>query len=157
MNSPRFSRREFLVASAAAARLPAAARAAAPPKSSPSAWPIGCFNRPWTRWSFDETLDAIKAAGYKTTGLLSSTKTDPFNGASATPEYLAALKQKIAARGLRANMTALRVPTNLELAAAIADVRQQLEHGRIVGVESALTFGVDRPDHYEKYFKNNKT
>ncbi|HXY41356.1 MAG TPA: sugar phosphate isomerase/epimerase, partial [Vicinamibacteria bacterium] len=24
-------------------------------------WPIGCFNRPWTKWSFDDTLKAIKA------------------------------------------------------------------------------------------------
>ena len=35
----------------------------APPASS---WPIGCFNRPWTTWSFDEALKQIKAAGYQT-------------------------------------------------------------------------------------------
>ncbi len=40
-------------------------------------WPIGCFNRPWTKWTFDETLAAIKAAGYATTGLLSRTTADP--------------------------------------------------------------------------------
>ena len=34
-------------------------------------WPIGCFNRPWTKWSYDQTLMEIKAAGYKSTGLLS--------------------------------------------------------------------------------------
>ena len=97
MNS--LSRRHFLAASsavAATALLPRHLFAAA----AGPAWPVGCFNRPWTKWSYDETLDAIKAAGYTHTGLLTPTKDDPFTGSSATPEYLAALKQKIAARGL---------------------------------------------------------
>ena len=41
-------------------------------------WPIGCFNRPWTKWTFDETLVAIKGAGYRTTGLLTRTKAEAF-------------------------------------------------------------------------------
>jgi hypothetical protein len=49
-------------------------------------WPIGCFNRPWTKWTFDETLKAIKAAGCAWTGLLTRTTTDPFIAADATPE-----------------------------------------------------------------------
>jgi sugar phosphate isomerase/epimerase len=154
MNTPVFSRRDFLAASAAGAAvtlLPSALRAAE--KSVPARWPVGCFNRPWTKWTYDETLDAIKAAGYTHTGLLTPTKTDPFTSAAATPEYLAALKQKIAARGLKVNMTALRVQTALELPAAIADTRKQIENGRTVGVEFALTFGEDKPERYEKYFK----
>ena len=67
-------------------------------------WPVGCFNRPWTTWSFDDTLAQIKAAGYQTTGLLTRTKDEPFIGADATPEYLAKLKQRLAASGLKANM-----------------------------------------------------
>ena len=49
-------------------------------------WPVGCFNRPWTTWSFDDTLAQIKAAGYQTTGLLTRTKDEPFIGADATPD-----------------------------------------------------------------------
>src|SRR5256885_8266106 len=71
-------------------------------------WPIGCFNRPWTTWSFDETLKQIKAAGYETTGLLTRTKDEPFIGADASPEYLSTLKERIAGSGLTANMGALR-------------------------------------------------
>jgi hypothetical protein len=41
-------------------------------------WPIGCFNRPWTKWSYDEALDGITAAGYKLTGLLSAHKGEAF-------------------------------------------------------------------------------
>jgi sugar phosphate isomerase/epimerase len=146
------TRRHWIAASStatAAALLPRGLLAASPGP----AWPVGCFNRPWTKWSYDETLDAIKAAGYTHTGLLTPTKDDPFTNSSATPEYLAAIKQKIAARGLKLNMTALRVQTALELPAAIADTRKQIENGHTVGVEFALTFGEDKPERYEKYFK----
>src|SRR5687767_12731583 len=98
------TRRAFIstasCAAAAITLLPRSIRAAS--NVSPTQWPIGCFNRPWTKWSFDETLDAIKGAGYRYTGLLSTViaKGDVFTGSTATPEYLAALKEKIAARGL---------------------------------------------------------
>ncbi|MSU68847.1 MAG: sugar phosphate isomerase/epimerase, partial [Opitutaceae bacterium] len=94
-----FTRRQFLTAttaSLAVGLLPRNSMAATEPAATPR-WPIGCFNRPWTKWSFDDTLDAIKAAGYTHTGLLSPTKDDVFTSANATPAYLAALKAKIAA------------------------------------------------------------
>lgn len=116
-------------------------------------WPVGCFNRPWTKWSYDECLDGIKAAGYKVTGLLTATRQDPFTGAAATPEYLAALKQKIAARGLKANMTALRVQAGQPFEIAQKDLRKQIDNAQFLRLEYLLTFGVDSPAQYENYFK----
>lgn len=118
-------------------------------------WPIGCFNRPWVKegWSYDVALDGIKAAGYQWTGLLTRTKSDPFTGSEATPEYLAALKKEIAARGLQVNMSALRTKNDLPLDEQIKDVRQQIDHGKTVGVGTMLTFGVDSPKHFENYYQ----
>jgi len=153
MHTSRLSRRHFLATSSAAAAVTLLSSRLTAASSSPPAWPIGCFNRPWTKWSFDETLDAIKAACYTHTGLLTPTKDDVFTSANATPEYLAALKAKIASRGLKVNMTALRVKTALPLAEAIADTRQQITHGHTMGVEFALPFGEDKPERYALYFK----
>jgi len=50
-------------------------------------------------------------------------------------------------------MTALQLKTDFDLPAAIADARKQLENGRTMGVEFALTFGESKPERYEKYFK----
>jgi len=120
-------------------------------------WPIGCFNRPWVNdkkgWTHDTALDGIKAAGYALTGLLTRSAKEPFTGSEATPEYLAALKAKIAARGLKVNMSALRTKNDLSLAEQIKDLRQQIDNGRTVGVEFLLTFGVDKPAHYENYYR----
>src|SRR5437016_12044020 len=88
-------------------------------------WPIGCFNRPWTGgkkdWGLDAAFDGIRQAGYKLTGLLSRTPNDPLTGSDATAEYLARLKERIAARGLKANMAALRNKNEVPLDEQIKD------------------------------------
>src|SRR5437867_6676996 len=116
-------------------------------------WPIGCFNRPWTTWSFDDTLAQIKAAGYQTTGLLTRTKDEPFIGADATLEYLAKLKQRLAASGLKANMGALRSRHDIPIADSIKEVRQQIDNAHRLGLPFLLTFGVDKPGEYDNYYK----
>jgi sugar phosphate isomerase/epimerase len=116
-------------------------------------WPIGCFNRPWTTWSFDAALRQIKAAGYRTVGLLTRTKDEPFIAADAPPEYLAGLKQRIAASGLKANMAALRSLHNIPLDESINDVRRQIDHADTLALTYLLSFGVDRPEEYGHYYK----
>jgi sugar phosphate isomerase/epimerase len=120
------TRREFLydgalVFGAAAVMAEAPVLMAAP--SPAVTWPIGCFNRPWAQWPFDQTLKSVKAAGYAATGLLTRTKMDPFIGADATPEYLEGLKRAIAASGIAVNM------------------------------KSVMTFGINNPEQFEHYFK----
>jgi sugar phosphate isomerase/epimerase len=114
-------------------------------------WPVGCFNRPWTTWSFDETLKQIKAAGYQTTGLLTRTKDEPFIGADATPDYLAALKQRIAASRLTANMGALRSRHNIPLDESIREVHKQIDNAATLQLPFVLSFGVDKPEEYEHF------
>jgi sugar phosphate isomerase/epimerase len=148
------NRREFLertVATGAATALgaplsPALAAAAV-------TWPIGCFNRPWTTWTFDEALAQIKAAGYQTMGLLTRTRAEAFIGADATPEYLASLKTRIAASGLKANMGALRTRHSIPLEESIRETRKQIDHADALSLTYLLTFGVDRPEEYEHYYK----
>ena len=116
-------------------------------------WQIGCFNRPWTKWPFDQTPKAIKTAGYETMGLLSRTKEEPFIGAEATPEYLQALKTRIAAAGLKANMGALRSRHDIPLEDSIREVRKQIDNARFLSLKYVLSFGADKPEEFAHYFK----
>jgi sugar phosphate isomerase/epimerase len=113
-------------------------------------WPIGCFNRPWTKWGYDET---IKAAGYQTTGLLSRTRDEQFIGADATPEYLEKLKQRLAASGLKANMGALRSRHSIPLEDSIKEVRKQIDNAKLLALQYVLSFGVDKPEEYDHFYK----
>ena len=154
IHNSELSRRQFLASTAAGLAvtlLPIRLGAAVPP----SGWPIGCFNRPWSKWSYDVTLDGIKDAGYLMTGLLTPLpgQGEIFTGASATPEYLTDLKRKIASRGLQVNMTALRVKSDLPFADAKADTRQQLVNAGTLGVEFALTFGESKSEHSANYYR----
>jgi len=120
-------------------------------------WPIGSFNRPWSgekkNWGLDPALDGMKDAGYKLTGLLTRGPKEPLLGSDATPEYLDALKKRITARGLRVNMGALRNKNELPLDEQIKDMRKQIDNGKVVGVEFLLTFGVDKADFFQNYYK----
>ena len=154
------NRRDFIqtaALAAAASSVPLRGLSAAQ-TSKGVAWPIGCFNRPWlgekNSWGYDTALEGIQAAGYKLTGLLTQPgKNEPFLAAEATPQYLADLKRRIAAHGLTAVMGALRTKNELPLDAQIKDMRRQIENGRTVGVEFLLTFGVDKPEHFENYYQ----
>jgi sugar phosphate isomerase/epimerase len=156
------NRRHFVqttaLAATAGALLPLNRLAAAEQPKGVS-WPIGCFNRPWLGeknhpWGYDAALDGIKAAGYKLTGLLTRPgKDEPLLGSDATPEYLANLKKRIAARGLAVNMGALRIKFDLPFDGMVKDTRQQIDNGKTVGVEFLLTFGAGNARQYEDYYK----
>ena len=122
--------------------------------TKPKKWPVGCFNRPFTKWSFEETLKAVKAAGYKTTGLLTRTKTDPFISADATPEYLEALKKTLAASGVSANMGALGSRHDVPLEETVKSLQKQIDNAAFLGLKYVMSFGVDKPDQYEQYFQS---
>lgn len=116
-------------------------------------WPVGCFNRPWTKWSYDVALDGLRDAGFKLTGLLTRTKEEPFIGSGATPEYLEKLKQRIAARGLTANMGALHTKHDIPVEDSIRDVRRQIDNAKYLSLTYLLTFGIEQPDQYDRYYR----
>lgn len=148
MNRRTFIRTAGTTVAVLATGLGAEARAAGRPD-----WPLGCFNRPWTKWSYDEALDGIAAAGYKLTGLLSGHRGEAFTSSAATPEYLDGLKKRIAQRGLAVNMTAIHFRPEAPLETNIADVRQQIENAARLELRFMMTFGVDNPAYYEAFYK----
>ncbi len=167
MKTPALSRRAFLQTTALAAT--ALAAGACDTIARRSSWPICCFNRPWMQkfntrtqpldtpqpanWGLDVALKGIKQAGYKTAGLLTPMPDETFIAAAATNEYLTNLKKRIAGAGLTATMGSLRVKPELPLEEAIQDTRRQIDHAQFLHLEWLLTFGVDKKEHYEKYYK----
>jgi len=151
------TRREFIregatLLAGAAALVEAPSILAAP--ASGVKWPIGCFNRPWTRWTFDQTLAAIKSAGYKTTGLLTRTDAEPFIGTEATPQYLDALKGKLAASGLTANLGALHSRHDVPLEDTVKSLQKQIDNAAFLGLTYVITFGVEEPAQWDQYFRS---
>jgi sugar phosphate isomerase/epimerase len=143
------NRRTFIQSLAAAAMLPSLTAGA----SEKPVWPIGCFNRAWTNWSYDEALDGIAGAGYRLTGLLSSHRGEVFTAATATPEYLDGLRKRIAQRGLAVNVTALHFRPDAALEDNLRDLRKQIENAARLELKFMLTFGVDKSQQFENFYK----
>lgn len=116
-------------------------------------WHIGCFNRAWAKWRFDEALDGIAAAGYQLIGLISPQQGEAFTSSAATPEYLEGLKKRIMQRGQMANVAAIQFRPTAPLPENIADLRKQIENAARLELKYMLTFGVDRPEHYDNFYR----
>jgi sugar phosphate isomerase/epimerase len=159
------SRRSFVKTAVAAA----AANVLDVSGASGVSWPIGCFNRPWMQkfgtglqptsapqpanWGLDVALAGIKQAGYEFMGLLTPMPGEPFLAADADAAYLTGLKKRIAEAGLTATMTALRINFEVSQEEVVQQIRRQIDHAQFLKLEWLLTFGVDKAEDYQRYYK----
>ena len=85
--------------------------------------------------------------------LLPGHQGEAFTSSAATPEYLDGLKRRIAQRGLAVNMTAIHFRPESPLAENVADLRKQVENAARLELKFMLSFGVDKPAHYEDFYR----
>jgi sugar phosphate isomerase/epimerase len=156
----------------AAAMLPfpvhgGAAAAPAPQASGGARWPIGCHTRPFGSFRAsqpnnpDYVLDAIKAAGYQYADMISAAPPGAGRGrggggaqagrggrggrgAVITPEMLAAMKQKLADRGLKSNVASLpTAASGVPVADAIAAAQRIVANAHALGQKYVLNLGIE--------------
>jgi sugar phosphate isomerase/epimerase len=154
------TRREFLATSsaAAAAMLSASLAGKAQAPAARLSWPIGCHTRPFTSFRAsqagnpDYVLDAVKAAGFEFADMIPGAGGG--RGGPATPEAIAELKQKLAARGLKSNIAP--IPTaarGVPLADAVAHVRALIGNAHTLGQKYALNLGIEDYDRWVDWCK----
>ncbi len=120
--------------------------------SKPAKWEIGCFNRPWSRWSFDDALDGMKAAGYTKFGFLGDHAGEAFISSGATPEYLDELNRRISRRGLKAISGWMKTRHDIPLADAIANARTQIDRAARLKLRYVMAIGPDPPELYDHFY-----
>ena len=180
MNSKSGTRRDFFStasAAAAAAMLPlstpgAPQTAAAPQNSRAASQPIGCFASVVFgkfRLGEDAMLDAVQAAGFQgielfgpgrgarppaaAPGAAPAPGTPPAR-AGATPESIAAFKEKLAARGLTTTVGSLSLGRRgVPLADAIAAARQSVTDAHALGQKFLLTLGTEDENQFIQFCK----
>lgn len=97
--NPR-TRREFLLATAAATTVLASGCASA--ASGAPRWAIGCYTRPWDQHDYRVALDAIAEAGFKYAGIMTAKgKSWVLITAETPPEEAARIGAEVRQRGLR--------------------------------------------------------
>ena len=134
-------------------------------------WQIGCHSRPFGSFRATQTgnpdyvLDSVKAAGFQYADMISAAPPAAGRAAGAaaaggnaapgaggargrgavavTPEMIAAMKQKLAARGLKSNIASLpTTPATMPLADAIAAAQRVVANAHALGQRFALNLGL---------------
>ena len=166
------SRREFLSAASATAsalwlpsvvRRPAASAFRRTSRAPAIArWAIGCHTRPFAGFRASQSsnpdyiLDAVKAAGFEFADMISA-GTGGGRGTPPvppTPESIAALKQKLATRGLKSNIA--NFPTaqkGVPVAEAIAAARRLIENAHALGQTYAINLGIEEEERWVDWCK----
>lgn len=115
-------------------------------------WQIGCFNRPWGAWSYDVALEKMKEAGFQTIGILGEHKGESFLNPDSTPEYLDALKKRIASHHLKATLGRLIIRHNTPMSEAVPHVHKQVDHAHQLGLKYVMALGTSKPEEYEHFY-----
>ena len=153
-SSSRRSRRSFLRGLSLAAAVTVSGRFAAR-GAAPVDWPLGCFNRPWGDWGFDDALDGIREAGYDRIGLVGGHKnpSEPFFGPESDGAYLDRLRARIEEHSLQVNTAWLRSNHRVPLDESVADLKRTIDQAARVGLTDLLSGGVSSLSQREHYVK----
>lgn len=154
---PQLNRRQFIgsvAASLAGAAFSQSAFAAKPAGSL--AWQIGGLTRPWSKWTFDEMLAGVQGAGLQLFGFLTPTQGDTFLAAGGSPEYIQSLKRSVAAKGLTPIFGRMRTSGDASGSEARAELREQIDNAKTLGLRFVAHLGVTRPEQYEPFYRYMK-
>lgn len=141
-------RRHFLGAIAGALAVPAIHQAAG------SAYPIGCYTRPWAEHDWRVALDAIAEAGFKHAGLMTSNTKDRLIISASTPvEDAQAVGEECRKRGLKvASLWGGGFAVAKSLEAGIADLKRLIDNCVACGTAHLMVGGTNEKLH-DVYYK----
>jgi sugar phosphate isomerase/epimerase len=131
-------------------------------------WVIGCHTRPFGSFRAsqadnpDYILDSIQAAGYRVADFISAAPpgagrgsappaggSGAGRGAAVTPEMIAALKEKLAARGLQSNIGSLPTAARgVSLPDATAAAQRVVANAHAIGQRYVLNLGIVDEDRW---------
>jgi sugar phosphate isomerase/epimerase len=123
--------------------------------ASESAWQIGCFTRPFSRFTLAETFDAIAEAGFRWVGLMAARlPSGTVTLANASDEQIDEIHQEARRRQLKIAVTYYAgPPVHESLDAGVRAMRQLVNNCRRCGCETILLGGTSKPELVNDYYQ----
>ncbi len=113
---------------------------------------LGCFNRPWSEYDYDDALAGMAAAGYTLAGFMRQQK-EALVDADSTPEQLEQLKAQVAKHGL-APSTVLGInPLGQPLPEAVEQFKRFIDNVALAGAKYVLSCGTSKEEQYDDYYE----
>ncbi|MGH2353838.1 MAG: sugar phosphate isomerase/epimerase family protein [Chloroflexota bacterium] len=111
---------------------------------------LGCMNRPWTQFTFDDALAGIAGAGFKYFGFLAQQR-KMLIAPDTSPEDVDAAAAQVRLHGLEPRFIPSSVPRDLSEDDAVARVQRLVDTARRAGVPVLLEMG-SRVENAARYF-----
>ena len=150
----RFSRREFLHATAALALT-----GIADPSNAFAAdnanYQLGCYTRPWDQFEYRVALDGIAEAGFKHAGLMTAKgKSWILITVDSTPEEVSAIAAEVTKRGLKTiSIYGGDFPVAKSIEAGIAGLKTLIDHCALCSCPNLLLGGTTDDKLVQPYYK----
>lgn len=111
---------------------------------------LGCMNRPWTEFTFDEALSGIASAGFEYFGFLAQQK-KMLIAADTPPQEVEAAAAQVRRHGLEPAFVPSSIPMDIPEDEAVARVRRLVDNAKRAGATIVLEMGA-RPENAQRYF-----
>jgi sugar phosphate isomerase/epimerase len=111
---------------------------------------LGCFNRPWANFDYDDALAGMAAAGYTLTGFMRQQK-EALVDADSTPAQMEQLKAQVAKHGLTPS-TVLGI-NPLGQPDAVEQFKRFIDNVAAAGATYILSCGTGKEEQYDDYYE----
>src|SRR5688572_24957828 len=112
---------------------------------------LGCMNRPWTEFPFENALEGIREAGFDNFALLRHGGKQLISPDS-TPEEANAIAGTVGQAGLSFTMVPNFIRLDGSDEEALAATNRQIDHCKRAGATVLLEMGINKPALYERYY-----
>ncbi len=118
-------------------------------------WSIGCYTRPWDKLDYRVALDAIREAGFKYVGLMTTnSETGLVISVETTLEEAKEVGAECKNRGLEIpSVYGGGIPIATSLGAGIEGLRKLIDNCAAAGAENLMMGGVGDKDLFRPYYK----
>ncbi|UCC69070.1 MAG: sugar phosphate isomerase/epimerase [Armatimonadota bacterium] len=111
---------------------------------------LGCFTRPWGRFSLEEALSGVAGAGFERVGLTALGE-GPVFSADSTEEEVAGLKARVEGHGLAAQVAFGNPDLLLGVEEAASRFRGEIERAGWLGMQYMVLLGTEEERFHGKW------
>ncbi|MGQ9732323.1 MAG: hypothetical protein ACUVX8_13775, partial [Candidatus Zipacnadales bacterium] len=111
---------------------------------------LGCFNRPWSQFAFEDFLQGASHAGYTLAGFMRQ-KGEAVRDANSPPEAAIRIKAEVTAAGLTPSTLLAAMKLEAPVEEGLRHFKKIIDLAEACGASFVLTCGTDEAEYRSKY------
>jgi sugar phosphate isomerase/epimerase len=113
--------------------------------------PLGCFNRPWSKFDYADALAGIAAAGYELTGTMRQQQAALIE-TDSTEDEVAALRAQVQRAGLRPSTVLGSFPFDGSPDESVSALEALIDRIALFGADYLLHCGTANEEHFDRFY-----